>query len=403
MAGIRGSVLVTDGEQRSALACTRALGKAGWSCFVVGAGKRTLAGSSRHCVAYAEAPDPSLDPPGFLEALQRRLDEWGCDTLVPMTEKSLRVVLPEREAFPGVTIPFPPAETFSTVSDKGTVLEKARELEIQIPEQWILDSREGVATLEIPEDRYPLAVKPTRSVVLGEEASVQVGVAYLSGPEELRSHIRILPEAAFPILIQQRIHGPGVGVFLLTWGGELKAVVGHRRVREKPPSGGVSVVRQSTTVDPWILDRSQALLSALGWEDGVAMVEYKIQHGTETPYLMEINGRFWGSLQLAIDAGVDFPTLLLRCASGDSPSTPVVGAPGVTTRWLLGDLDQLLLRILKKRAALDLPPSEAGRIRSVLSFLGDFRPGVRNEVLRFSDKRPFITEASGWLRALLRS
>jgi len=50
------------------------------------------------------------------------------------------------------------------------------------------------------------------------------------------------------------------------------------------------------------------------------MVEYKIDSASGTPYLMEINGRFWGSVQLAIDAGVDFPRLLVECALGREPA-----------------------------------------------------------------------------------
>ncbi len=46
------------------------------------------------------------------------------------------------------------------------------------------------------------------------------------------------------------------------------------------------------------------------------MVEFKADARTGTPYLMEINGRFWGSLQLAIDAGVDFPAILVAAALG---------------------------------------------------------------------------------------
>ena len=37
------------------------------------------------------------------------------------------------------------------------------------------------------------------------------------------------------------------------------------------------------------------------------MVEFRIEHGTGEAYLMEVNGRIWGSLQLAIDAGVNLP------------------------------------------------------------------------------------------------
>ena len=67
--------------------------------------------------------------------------------------------------------------------------------------------------------------------------------------------------------------------------------------------------RESIALDPELLARSRALLDRFEW-NGVAMIEYKIDEATGTPYLMEINGRFWGSLQLAVDAGVDFPALL---------------------------------------------------------------------------------------------
>ena len=84
----------------------------------------------------------------------------------------------------------------------------------------------------------------------------------------------------------------------------MRAVFAHRRLREKPPSGGVSVYRESVAPDPSLVARAAALLAGLGWR-GVAMVEMKTDARTGTPYLMEVNGRFWGSLQLAVDAGVD--------------------------------------------------------------------------------------------------
>jgi predicted ATP-grasp superfamily ATP-dependent carboligase len=61
------------------------------------------------------------------------------------------------------------------------------------------------------------------------------------------------------------------------------------------------------------------LLGQFDWQ-GVAMVEFKVEANTGTPYLLEVNGRFWGSLQLAIDAGVDFPALLVDAATGKPPA-----------------------------------------------------------------------------------
>ena len=143
------------------------------------------------------------------------------------------------------------------------------------------------------------------------------------------------------------------------------------------------------------------------------MVEYKVSEATGEPYIMEINGRFWGSLQLAVDAGVDFPRLLLdeALASGDagrpSRSTGPVSRPGprvtdytvgIRSRWEWGDVDHLLARLRCSDEELALPPGSPGRLRAVLDFLAGLGPGSRNEILRISDPRPFIRESLDWVR-----
>jgi len=70
----------------------------------------------------------------------------------------------------------------------------------------------------------------------------------------------------------------------------------------------------------------------MAWH-GVAMVEFKVS-ADGTPYLMEVNARFWGSLQLAIDAGVDFPWLLYQLATGRDVESDDDYVTGVKSRWL---------------------------------------------------------------------
>ena len=92
------------------------------------------------------------------------------------------------------------------------------------------------------------------------------------------------------------------------------------------------------------------------------MLEYKQDHRSGVPFLMEVNGRFWGSLQLAVDAGVDFPYLCCQLALGQAPDVPASYTVGVRSRWLLGDLDHLLLRVF--HSDRDLPvahPRGCGR------------------------------------------
>jgi predicted ATP-grasp superfamily ATP-dependent carboligase len=71
------------------------------------------------------------------------------------------------------------------------------------------------------------------------------------------------------------------------------------------------------------------------------MVEFRVR-SDGTPVFLEVNGRFWNSLALAVHAGVDFPRLLARMAE-DGDIDPVVAyEAGVRTRWLLGDARHLV-------------------------------------------------------------
>ena len=70
------------------------------------------------------------------------------------------------------------------------------------------------------------------------------------------------------------------------------------------------------------------------------MVEFR-DDGTQ-PWLMEVNGRFWGSLQLAIAAGCDFPRLWADVLTGQPLDRPTPYREGVTLRWLWGDVKRFL-------------------------------------------------------------
>ena len=128
------------------------------------------------------------------------------------------------------------------------------------------------------------------------------------------------------------------------------------------------------------------------------MVEYKVDSQSGTPYLMEINGRFWGSLQLAIDSGVDFPALLLQAATGELHELVTASRTVVRSRWWWGEVDHLLAMLRHCPEKLALPPGAPGRWKSMVEFLKVWRPGDRYEVLRLNDLRPFLRETVNWFQ-----
>jgi predicted ATP-grasp superfamily ATP-dependent carboligase len=177
---------------------------------------------------------------------------------------------------------------------------------------------------------------------------------------------------------------------VLRWQGRTLAAFAHRRLREQPPGGGVSVLSESIAVDAGRLARIEALLDASGYS-GVAMAEFK-SDGREA-WLIEINARLWGSLQLAIDAGVDFPSLLVAAAAGERPEPVRAYRTGVRLRSEIGELDHALA-VARGRTAPGAPRGLRAALGTLLRPAG---PGCRWELLRRDDPRPFGRAFGRWL------
>lgn len=384
------SILITDGDERSALAAVRSLGKAGYRVYVCSTSGRSIAGASRYASDEQAVSSPLTSPAQFARDVRSLLKTWHVDVLLPMAEAAFNALLANPELFNDVVIPAP-LEKFRAISDKQRVMEVAEACGLGVPAQLVVSTPEEFAALDQADLNFPLVVKPARSVIESAGGQMKVGVIHCANFANLRDAVARLPATAFPLLLQQRIVGPGVGVFLLLWNGERVATFGHRRIREKPPSGGVSVYRESVALDPALVQRSTELLNRFGWS-GVAMIEYKIDRTTGKPFIMEINGRFWGSLQLAIDAGVDFPRLLIACALGERVSPPSNYRIGIRSKWEWGEVDYVWARVRRTDAELSLPPGSPSRLGGVLRPLIPWLPGDRLEVLRASDPAPFWRE-----------
>lgn len=392
----RRNILVTDGEQRATLAVVRSLGAQGHYIHVCSSRTKSLAGASRFAHSEQLVASALTDPDRFVDDVYSIVRRHGIDTVIPMTEPALLALLPSRDRFANVMFPFADAATFAAISDKQTLLEAARRIGIAVPAQTVIENADAAASLDTDAIKYPVVVKPARSVSTGTGARLKVSVRHAQSATELHAILGEMDDRAYPLLLQQRILGPGIGIFALIWDGELIAQFAHRRIREQPPSGGISVYRESVAIDPELLGASLALLREFAWQS-VAMIEYKLDAHTGKAYLMEINGRFWGSLQLAIDSGVDFPRLLIEAATGLSPTPVTQYRTNVRSRWFWGDVDHLLARVRKSDAHLALPPGAPSRWTAAREFFAR-HPDDVSEILRRDDFRPFLRESIQWFQ-----
>jgi len=348
-----------------------------------------LSGASKYCGGSHRYPNPSIDEAGFVASLSEFVRAKHIDVVLPMTDITTMVITQHRHEFePHAAVPVPSFDVIAKAADKVHVIRSAERLGVAIPRSlFVTEASEGSrVSSDLP---YPVVVKPRRSRVRGVAGWEALSVSYAADAAELERRLSSLPADAFPVIVQERIKGPGVGVFMCYANGAPVAEFAHRRLREKPPTGGVSTLCESMAMTPELREAARTLLDDLGWS-GVAMVEFKVDNRTGRPLLMEINGRFWGSLQLATDAGVDFPSVLLDSLHHDvRPASPPYRV-GVQSRWLWGDFDSLLLRLLQARSS----DGSGGKMRSVLDFLHLWHRDMRYENPRLSDIGPWFRETS---------
>ena len=387
---MRRSETLVIGEGRAALAVVRSLGRHGIPVVVAGYSSRTLAGASRYASRKIVVPHPFMDPDGLAQALREEARKNPDTVWIPVTDETLAIVDGIRESLTeigGIRFPFPPSSALELAWDKAKLVEFANVCGFHVPRTMRpRHAREAVeAALSLG---FPVILKPVRSKLRTKNGFRAGAVRIIHDqPGLISAWNREHDNIPFPLL-QEHIPGHGEGVFILADAGRVVARFAHRRVREKSLSGGVSVLRESVPVPEILIEPVDHLIQALGWH-GACMIEFRIDARDGKPYLIEINPRFWGSLQLAFDSGVDFPFLLYRLALGEKPEPVLNYRTGTRSRWLLGDLDHLISR-LKYRNEQSHSSKSIGKLHAVLKFLNPL--AGKQEVFRWNDMKPAWVE-----------
>lgn len=310
-------VLVTDARRGSALAVIRSLGRRGW--HVTAADEAALSPGLRSRFASSRLlyPSPWQAPDAAARVLVDAARRLNIDLLIPVTDDViLPLVQTWQEESPSTRLAAAPRAALEIAWDKWDTIELAGRLGVPVPRGGLVPTGEEAVALA-RQLRWPVVVKPRRSRVYRRGQRLERReVRYARDEAELR---RSFDAARHPgeTIVQEFCEGDGHGVELLLDEGRIVAAFQHHRLREVPPTGGASAYRESVPLDPLLLDLSGRLLAELRWT-GLAMVEFKLTAGG--PRLMEINGRIWGSLPLAVASGMDFPYRMARLFLEGSPA-----------------------------------------------------------------------------------
>ncbi|MBI5360615.1 MAG: ATP-grasp domain-containing protein [Planctomycetes bacterium] len=329
-------ILVTDGNNRVALAIIRALGIAGADITCVEqapfARLRPVSFASKY--VRKSLITPAITDSGFINAL---LDAAkGHDILLPVSTNLVLTVVKHKELFEkhGIKIPFADIGKILSVNDKFRLIPKARAAGIPVPQTFAPDGLDDALKIAKKLD-YPVVLKLCTDETLYLEPSQRYAI--INSENELPAEYRRLSSLNKQLLLQEYIRGKGYGFFcLMDNESNPIATFCHERLREYPVSGGPSTLCRSIH-DKKLTDYGLRLLKAINWT-GIAMVEFKKSRHDGEYYLMEINPRYWGSLPLATFAGVNFPLLHCKSAMGEKMPSDTHYKADMKLRFIATDI-----------------------------------------------------------------
>ena len=295
-----------DSQSRTALVAARALAGGGYRVAATVSGPRSLVGASRACSRRVLAPP--IDDPSFDGVLARALDEARYECVLPASDAALE------KLEPGVR----------DLLDKRELATLAAGAGIATPDATAFDDAGSLvaAADDLP---YPVVLKPLRSVWRPYR---------VSSPQELRA----APPQSAPLLVQPYLTGTMRAVGGVVWKGELVAAVHQRYLRTWPPDAGGASRAVSTEPDAALEER---LVRLLGGRDGIFMAQLV------DDVLLDLNPRVYGSLPLAVAAGVNLPAIYCDLVRGGAVRSRR-GRPGVSFRSTEGDVRHVLARVRSK-------------------------------------------------------
>lgn len=278
-------VFVCDGDGKAALAITRTLGQKG--IYVVVGSHMPIGRAlvSKYCKERIHYPDPHHEQE-FGDFMHHYLYMNNIDVLIPVSYITCKFFSKNRDnvRFP-TKIPVADWTNMCAAANKRMAMVIADDCGVPRPE---------TATANL---KFPVVVKSNTESTF---------MRYVNSQEEL-GQIDLTDKTVY-----EYIPGDGYGYFALFNHGKLVVDFMHRRIREYPITGGASTFAKSVYYAE-LKEYGQKIFESLNWH-GVGMCEFKLDRRDKKFKLIEINPKFWGSLDLAIVCGVDFPYYLVLMA-----------------------------------------------------------------------------------------
>jgi predicted ATP-grasp superfamily ATP-dependent carboligase len=322
-------ILVLDAHKNASVVVARTLADENVEVTVGGWSRFSPAMLSRVVEDRFHYPSPYQYPRRFLTELEIHLERNDYLAVVPISDLSHVLLAKHKDRLEatGTAVGVEGWERFVAANNKKSLAALLEDLSVPTPHTRGPESATEAAALR-DEFSYPVLIKPQYTTIEKEDgtyAEARISEEnYVYDPENLAERYRDLVEKypyfrSDPPIVQEVVSGTVAATCGVAEDGEFLEYFQEERLRMFPVDGGSSSLRQGIRC-PEMAENARRVVSALGWT-GPIYIEF-IHSPDGDCYVLEVNGRYWGSVGCAIHGGVNVPQLHYRQLKGidQSPS-----------------------------------------------------------------------------------
>lgn len=373
-------LIVEDGRSSFILPAVRSLGRAGWTVGLATPDGVSRATASRWVRRRHRVPPAEAGLDAFGRAVGDAITSGGYDVVFGGDDVEVLALSACRDQLAAV-VPYAAHASVVRSIDKLELTMAAANSGIDVP------STTPASPAALAATALPVVVKARLHWTPGATGEPRHPVAVCATRDEATSRVAEIEAEGGEAILQAPVDGTLMALTLLVDRDGVVRARSQQVADVVSPHWRTSARARTVVVDEDLASRAMALLGELGWF-GLANLQFLRPPGGR-PHLIDLNGRFYGSLALTSAAGLDLPawwaalavepseTGVVRCPAA---AAPVTARPGVRYQALENDL---------RRAVSE---RRGGAIRDVVGCL-TFASGAAHSTWDVRDPLPSLARA----------
>jgi D-aspartate ligase len=292
------TILIPDGESHLLRFVINGLARVGGIKICVMSSKRNSSlRFSRyiHRFSYYAKTDSDL---GWIENINKEIEKHKIDFVMPIWEVGIKILAEHKDKviFKNKLGLLPPLNQLNTARNKGLLPSHLQLHNIPGPKSVLVES---INQLEkVDSLSFPVMIKPVEGFGGG------YGIRKFNNKKDMEAYI-IDKNIDYKLIVQEFIEGNDFGCNVLCKEGNILAFT-MQKGNEPDEKQFAPSISWDFIYEPNLYSTIEKLMKSLNWS-GVANIDLLYDKNDKQFKVLEINTRFWGSLDGSLLAGVNFP------------------------------------------------------------------------------------------------